>query len=85
MMLNGSLESCRVTEAVWLDVARSESEKLIRSSVEALILLQWHRNLGDTREMSAEAGNVGSGMWPRIGKIMTIIVLEKLRASLCDN
>ena len=41
MMLNGSLESSRVTGAVWLDVARSESEKLIRSSVEVLILLNW--------------------------------------------
>ncbi len=74
-MLNGSFELCRVTgemcpeqarmvpnsptEAAWLNEARSESEKLIRSSVEALILLQWHCNLGDTREMSAQECALG--------------------------
>ena len=31
-------------EAAWLNEARSEAEKLIRSSVEALILLHWHLN-----------------------------------------
>jgi hypothetical protein len=31
------------TEAAWLNEARSEAEELIRSSVQALILLHWHR------------------------------------------